>query len=413
MAGYINSPSNLCHITRDEKAAMQGTFGSPSDTNRYVTTTDNRVAVASDTNSGIMSAADYTLLHALANTSLSGLTDLQMAMLAQTAYNLLGDETGELLALPAITQYVNVETFTDGILPSGASVNNLSRNGGALTLKPDSSTNIQLLDDCASTSSWNTYNPSSNGSGWGGSGGDGVSGFSHTVEYWDLVGQNALKQQLLNSAGINDEWYLIAANYRNHSKSNTYGFLLTTKVTADNNPITTGWAADHNKCVKQDIKDNQFYEDFWTPFPGKENVSKMIVGMYAMYPASPMIAWFSNIRAVVGAYPTMATSGQYISPTYNYSNDIADVIVVEHLDIRDHQDGTTQLDISLDGGAHWATNKAANTMINVVSDLPNADGSPWDNKQNLKLRYTINRGSLTGLGQGPELEGLASIVRTA
>lgn len=400
MAGFINSPSNLCHITRDEKDAMKGTFGSPSDINRYVTDTDTRLDLASNTNSGIMSSADYILLHSLGSGSLSGLTDLQMAMLAQAAHNLLGDETGELLALPAILEYMNVETFTDGILSSGSSVTNLSRNGGRLALKPDSSNNIQLLDDCTSTSSWSTYNP------------DNVSGFSHSVEYWDLVGQNALKQTLINSGSLNNDWYLITANYRRHNMSNVYGFLMTTKMTADNNPITAGWDNSYSRCVKQDIKDNSFFEDFWVPFKSAQSVSDMTIGMYTMFPASPMYAWFSNIRAVVGGYPTMTASGYYLSPTYTYTNDIKDVIVVEHIDIRDHQDGTTQLDISLDGGAHWATNKAVNTMLNVAADLPNADGTPWDNKKNLKLRYTINRGSLTALGQGPELAGLASIVRT-
>ena len=406
MAGFINSPSNLCHLTRDEHDALQGTVGNPSDSNRYLTDQDPRILPASNTNSGTMSASDYVLLHTLASGSISGLTDLQMAMLAQVARSLLVDGSENVLALPILQKYINIDTFNDGILLPGSTVTNLSRNGGKLTLKPDSSTNISLLDDCTSTSSWNTYNPSSNGAS------EGVPGFSHSVEYWDLIGQNALKQTLVNASSVDNEWYEIAANYRRHNKSNCYGFLVTTKISADNNPILAGWDNRYNRCVKQNIDDDLFYEDFWIPFSAAHSVTDMTVGIYCMFPASPLVVWFSNIRAVTNNEPVMATSGVYTSKTTIYDTNIRDVIVIDSINLKDDQDGSWQLDISLDGGTHWKTNIVANTVLNVATDLANADGNAWNNLKNLQVRYTLTKGAYNELGRGPELAGVASIVRT-
>lgn len=407
MSGIITSPSNICNLTKDEKRALQGTEGTLGETNRYVTHSDTRVAPSSSTNTGTMSASDYTLLHSLGSGSTSGLTDLQMAMLAENAASVLRDEHAESLGLSILQQYQNLETFKDGIMPTGSSHTNLSRNGGKLALKPDTAaTTITLLDDCTSTASWNTYNPSSTGSGAG------TTGFSHTVEHWDLVGQNALKQTLINGSSLNNEWYMIAANYRSYNQNNAHGLLLTTKITADNNPITVGWDKRYSRCVKQNIDSGLFYEDFWAPFGGSMSISNMTVGMYNMFPASPMYAWFSNIRAAVDSPPVMVPSGTYTSKTATYTTNIKDILIVDVLELSDEQDGTWQVDVSLDNGAHWRSNVAVNTITNIAASLANPDSGTWNNLRNLKLRYTLTQGSFDELGRGPELTGTSTIVRT-
>ena len=408
MSGVIIAPSNICNLTKDEKRALQGTEGTPGDSNRYVTDQDTRVLPSSNTNTGTMSAADYTLLHSLGTGSTSGLTDLQMAMLAELATGTLRNENASSLGLGIIEGYQNIVLFSDGIMPVGSSRTNLSRNGGKLTLKPDPATStIQLVDDCTTAASnWGVYNPSSTGAS------EGVTGFTHERAYWDLVGQNALKQTMINGSSLNNEWYMIAANYRRHNVSDVYGLLMTTKMTADNNPVTAGWDNRYNKCVKQNIDDDLFYEDFWVPFGAGQSLSDMTVGMYSMFPASPMTAWFSNIRAVRHSEPTMVSSGEYISPTKTYATNIKDLILVDVTRLRGHQTGTWSFDISLDGGNHWKNSISANTLLNVAADLTAPSSGTWDNPKNLKLRYTATRGSATALGQGPELTGTATIVRT-
>jgi len=108
----------------------------------------------------------------------------------------------------------------------------------------------------------------------------------------------------------------------------------------------------------------------------------------------------------------MRSSGSYTSATSTYATNITDTLVVDVLELRDHQTGTWQYGVSLDNGAHWKADVATNTILNVAADLPSSDTGSWDNIKNLKVRYAVTRGSNTPLGQGPECTGLSTIVRT-
>ena len=239
--GFVASPTGICHITRDEKNAMQGTFGVPNDTNRYLTTSDSRVAPASDTNAGTMSAHDFRLLHGLSVGDLSTLTDMDMSLLAEMASRVIYDEKSSALGLLNVNQYMSIETYTDGYSCPGSITSNLSRNKGKLVLKPDTAaTTITLMDDCAAELPlWQEYNPA------------GIS-FTYGTEYWDLVGQNALKQSMVNAGVVTDSAYLIIATHRALPVSDVYGILVTTKVSSDNNPIVAGVNNSRSKCVKQE-----------------------------------------------------------------------------------------------------------------------------------------------------------------
>ena len=401
MSGVIIAPSNICNLTKDEKRALQGTEGTPGELNRYVTHSDTRVAPASDTNSGTMSAEDYTLLHNLSTGDLSTLTDMDMSLLAEMASRVIYDERSSSLNLLNIGKYMNIETYTDGYMCPGSVNTNLSRNGGRLVLSPDANaTTITMIDTCESaTPAWQVYNP------------EGIN-FVYETSYWDLVGKNALKQSMINAGVMADAVYMIISNYRDASVSNVYGLLLTTRVSADNNPLVGGWSNLRSKCVKQDISSELLHEDFFIPFPAAENVTKLTLGIYTMFPAGPMSAWFSDVRACVGAFPVMVSSGVHTTAVCTYDSDVKDLIVVTGVVQGAHQNGAIQTDISLDGGAHWKTAIAVNTFLSQSADLLAPDTGTWDNLKNVRVRCTINRGTFTELGRGLELSGIASIVRT-
>ena len=400
--GYIDSPKGMVNLRKKTVQALDGTNGTPSSVNKFVTNEDTRLTPATSIKDGIMTKEDKTLLHGLAEPTPQTIAELDIFYLANLGNTILQDEEASPLSSSLVSKYLILETFQDGATPIGSITTNMSRNANALTLGIDpNSTNITVVENCDNINDINKYS----------------TGFSSDMEITQVTnwlnGGNAVQLYLDTTDYFRN--YIL---WKDYSASNVRGMVVSTKVNTLDAMLICGW--DYNTTSRQRrryIQPNLYYEDYYIPFEGSQSMQQMAVGLYVDTGNNPCTAVFDNIRICRNTDPKLYASGRYESPVYAYDTDINKILMFDKRYFFHPSCGTIQLDISLDGGVNW---KTGITNINVIlastagGILENPDTGSWASKRELKLRYTFTRGIFTDPSpfHSPQLGGYGVVVKT-